>query len=82
VVQPIYHHTEHRIEARILVAFLARCLQATLRARLKTLAAGLAPREVIAKFKTMQMVDVHLPTTDGRDWCTRATRGPRPSSAC
>jgi hypothetical protein len=32
-----------------------------------TLAGGLTPREVIAKFKTMQMVDVHIPTTDGRE---------------
>ncbi len=31
------------------------------------MAGGTTPREVIAKFKTMQMVDVHLPTTDGRE---------------
>jgi hypothetical protein len=30
-------------------------------------AGGTTPREVIAKFKAMQMVDVHLPTTDGRE---------------
>jgi transposase len=66
-VRPIYHHAEHRIEAHIFVAFLAYCLQVTLKARLKTLARGITPREVIDKFKTMQMVDVHLPTTDGRE---------------
>lgn len=66
-VRPIYHHAEHRIEAHIFVAFLAYCLQVTLKARLKTLASGITPREVIDKFKTMQMVDVHLPTTDGRE---------------
>ena len=66
-VRPIWHYLEHRIEAHIFVAFLAYCLQVTLKARLKTLAAGLTPREVIDKFKTMQMVDVHLPTTDGRE---------------
>ncbi len=66
-IRPIYHQTEPRIEAHIFVAFLAYCLQVTLKARLKRLASGLTPAEVIAKFKTMQMVDVHVPTTDGRE---------------
>lgn len=66
-VRPIYHSSEKRIEAHIFVAFLAYCLQVTLKAQLKRLAHGITPAEVIAKFKTMQMVDVHLPTTDGRE---------------
>ena len=66
-IRPIFHKTETRIEAHIFVAFLAYCLQVTLKAKLRTLAGGTTPREVIAKFKTMQMVDVHLPTTDGRE---------------
>ena len=66
-IRPIFHKTEARIEAHIFVAFLAYCLQVTLKAKLRTVASGTTPREVIAKFKTMQMVDVHLPTTDGRE---------------
>jgi transposase len=66
-IRPIFHKTEERIEAHIFVAFLAYCLQVTLKAKLRALAGGTMPREVIAKFKTMQMVDVHLPTTDGRE---------------
>jgi hypothetical protein len=66
-VRPIFHRKEDRIEAHIFVAFLAYCLQVTLKANLRPLAGGLTPREVIAKFKTMQMVDVHIPTTDGRE---------------
>ena len=66
-IRPIFHKTEERIEAHIFVAFLAYCLQVTLKAQLRALAGGTTPREVIAKFKTMQMVDVHLPTTDGRE---------------
>jgi len=66
-VRPIFHQSEDRIEAHIFVAFLAYCLQVTLKANLRPLAAGLTPREVLAKFKTMQMVDVHIPTTDGRE---------------
>ena len=66
-IRPIFHKTEARIEAHIFVAFLAYCLQVTLKAKLRTVAGGTTPREVIAKFKTLQMVDVHLPTTDGRE---------------
>lgn len=66
-VRPIFHQTEERIEAHIFVAFLAYCLQVTLKAQLRRLAHGLTPAEVIAKFKTIQMVDVHVPTTDGRE---------------
>jgi hypothetical protein len=65
--RPIFHKTEERIEAHIFVAFLAYCLQVTLKARLRALAAGTTPREVLARFKTMQRVDVQLPTTDGRE---------------
>ena len=48
-------------------SYLAYCLQVTLKVRLRRLAHGLTPAEVIAKFKSMQMVNVHVPTTDGRE---------------
>src|SRR6202140_2215 len=65
-LRPIYHQLEQRIEAHILVAFLAYCLHVTLRARLKPLAPGLTPRAVLDKFGAVQMLDVHFPATDGR----------------
>ncbi len=65
-LRPIYHQLEQRIEAHIFVAFLAYCLHVTLRARLKPLAGGLTPRAVLDKFASVQMLDVHFPTTDGR----------------
>ena len=65
-IRPIYHQTDERIEAHILVAFLAYCLQVTLKQRLRSLAPGLTPRSVLDKMAAIQMVDVHLPTTDGR----------------
>jgi hypothetical protein len=65
-VRPIYHQMDRRIEAHIFVAFLAYCLQVTLKARLRPLAPGLTPRSALEKFAAIQMVDVHLPTTDGR----------------
>jgi transposase len=65
-LRPIFHQLEHRIEAHIFVAFIAYCLHVTLRARLRPLAPGLTPRAVLDKFATIQMIDVHFPTTDGR----------------
>jgi Transposase DDE domain len=65
-IRPIYHQKDSRIEAHIFVAFVAYCLQVTLKHRLRALAPGLTPRAVLQKFAAMQMVDVHLPTTDGR----------------
>jgi transposase len=66
-LRPIFHQLEHRIEAHIFVAFLAYCLHVNLRARLRPLAPGLTPRSVLEKFASMQMLDVHFPTTDGRE---------------
>jgi transposase len=66
-VRPIYHQLDRRIEAHIFVAFLAYCLQVTLKARLRPLAGGLTARSVIEKFAGIQMLDVHLPLTDGRE---------------
>jgi hypothetical protein len=65
-IRPIYPHKDTRIEAHIFVAFMAYCLQVTLKHRLRALAPGLAPRAVLEKFTAMQMVDVHPPTTNGR----------------
>jgi transposase len=65
-LRPIYHQLEHRIEAHIFISFLAYCLHVTLRRRLHDLAPGLTPRSVLEKFATLQMLDVHLPTTDAR----------------
>ena len=65
-IRPIYHQTDARIEAHIFVAFLAYCLQVTLKQRLRVLAPGLTPKSMLDKMAAIQMVDVHLPTTDGR----------------
>jgi hypothetical protein len=65
-IRPIFHQTDERIEAHILVALLAYCLQVTLKQRLRSLAPGLTPRSVVDKMAAIEMVDVHLPTTDDR----------------
>lgn len=65
-VRPVYHQKLERIEAHLLVAFVAYTLPVCLRQRLKAVAGGLTSRAVLEKFCAVQMVDVHLPTTDGR----------------
>jgi len=66
-IRPVFHQDEKRIEAHIFVAFLAYCLQVTLTRRLHGLAPGLTARSALAKFAAVQMIDVHIPTTDGRE---------------
>jgi transposase len=66
-LRPIFHQLEERVEAHIFVAFLAYCLHVSLRTRLRVLAPGLTPRSLLEKFATIQMLDVHFPTSDGRE---------------
>jgi transposase len=66
-IRPVYHQKDDRIESHIFVSFLSYCLQVTLKQRAKAKAPGLTPRAILEKFKAMQMIDVHLPTTDGRN---------------
>jgi transposase len=68
-IRPVYHQREHRVEAHIFVAFLGYCLMTTLKNLLRPHAPGLTPRAVLDKLGTIRMVDVQVPTTDGR-WLT------------
>jgi Transposase DDE domain len=77
-VRPIFHQNEKRVEAHIFVSFLAYCLHVTLTERLRTLALGLTTRSVLEKFAAVQMIDVHLPTTDGRQIILTRTTQPVP----
>jgi transposase len=65
-LRPIYHQLGHRVEAHILVAFLAYSLLVTLKNRLQALAPGLTAKAVLDTLAPMQMLDVTFPTTDGR----------------
>jgi transposase len=66
-LRPIYHQNDQRIEAHIFLAFMAYCLQTTLKFQARQKAPGLTPGAILEKFSAMQMVDVHLPTIDGRE---------------
>ena len=77
-IRPIFHQDEHRVEAHIFIAFLAYCLQITLQRRLHALAPGLTARSALEKFAAVQMIDVHLPTTDGRELMMTRYTQPEP----
>jgi transposase len=77
-IRPIYHQRERRIEAHIFIAFLAYCLHVTLGHRLKHLAPGLTTRSVLEKFCAVQMIDVHVPITDGRELMLTRYTQPEP----
>src|SRR5665811_1583012 len=80
-IRPIYHQLEHRVEAHILVAFLAYCLTVTLKHRLQVHAPGLSPRAVLEKLAGIQMLDVSFPTTDGRRLIMPRYTEPNPEQA-
>jgi len=65
-IRPIYHQLEHRADAHVLIAFLAYCLQVTLKNWLMIHAPGLTPASVFEKLSTIQMVEVWIPLLDGR----------------
>src|SRR5712691_6236749 len=65
-IRPIYHQLEHRADAHILIAFLAYCLQVTLKHRLLLHAPGLTPTAVLGKLAEIKMIDVWIPTVDQR----------------
>jgi hypothetical protein len=80
-IRPIFHQQQPRIEAHIFIAFLAYCLHVTLGRRLHALASGLTPRSVIDKFAAVQMIDLHVPTTDGRELLLTRYTEPEPELA-
>ncbi len=57
---------------------LAYCSYITLQRRLHALAPGLSARSAIEKFAAVQMIDVHLPTTDGRELMLTRYTQPEP----
>ena len=77
-IRPIFHQEQSRIEAHIFIAFLAYCVHVTLGRQPKALAPGLTPRAVLEKFAAVQMIDVYVPTTDGRELSLTRYTQPEP----
>lgn len=84
-IRPIWHHKEDRVQAHILVCFLAYCLWKTLAQWMKASGLGDAPRRLVEEFARIKSGDVVLPTRtrDGRPGktlrvrCVTAPDGPQ-----
>lgn len=76
VIRPIWHHKEDRVQAHILVCFLAYCLWKTLARWMKVSGLGDAPRRLVEEFAGIKSGDVVLPTQtrDGRPGKTLRVR--------
>ena len=77
-VRPVHHQLEHRVEAHIFVAVMGYCLMVTLRHKLRGCADGLTAQDVLDKLGSIMMIDVRIPTTDGRMLQMRRYSQPEP----
>jgi transposase len=66
-IRPIWHQTQNRVQAHILVCFLAYVLWKTLAELCRKAGLGDEPRKVLDELSQIQMVDVVLPTRKGVD---------------
>jgi transposase len=65
VIRPIWHQKEKRVQAHILVCFLAYVLWKCLSQMCKANGLGNEPRKVIDEIKHIKLTDVILPTKNG-----------------
>ena len=66
-IRPIWHQREDRVQAHILVCFLAFALWKTLEGWQKKAGLGSSPRTVLEEMRRIPSVDVVLPLADGRE---------------
>jgi transposase len=65
-LRPIWHRLGRRIEAHILICFLAYALQKTLEGWCQKAGLGRSPRKVLDELAHIHSTDVTFPTTDDR----------------
>lgn len=65
VMRPIWHQKEHRVQAHILVCFLAYVLWKTMGRLCQQAGLGDEPRKVFAELQQVALVDIVLPTRTG-----------------
>jgi Transposase DDE domain len=80
-IRPIWHQTEDRVAAHILVCFLAYVLWKTLGQLCQAAGLGHEPRKVIDELGAIKLVDVVLPTKSGVDLRRRCIAHPTPAQA-
>jgi transposase len=65
VMRPVWHQKQHRVQAHILVCFLAYVLWKTLGLWCRRAGLGDEPRKIFAELQQISLVDVVLPTRAG-----------------
>jgi transposase len=76
MLRPVWHQKQHRVQAHILVCFLAYVLWKCLGQMCKQAGLGNEPRRVIQEMKKLQLTDVVLPTRNGVDVRLRCVSKP------
>jgi len=75
-LRPIWHQKETRVQAHILVCFLAYVLWKTLAQWCHAVGLGEEPRKVFAELSQIRLVDVVLPTRNGLELRKRCVSRP------
>jgi transposase len=65
-IRPVWHQTPKRVQAHLLVCFLAYVLRKTLEGWMAKAGLGNSPTTVLEELARIQSTDVVVPTTDGR----------------
>jgi transposase len=66
-LRPIWHQTAKRVQAHVLVCFLALVVWKAFGQMCKRAGLGTEPRQVFDEISQIKMVDVVIPTSDGRE---------------
>ncbi|HEV8454038.1 MAG TPA: hypothetical protein VGQ24_04055 [Gemmatimonadales bacterium] len=80
-IRPVWHQRPDRVQAHILVCFLAYVLWKTLEQWQRRAGLGASPRTILEELRRIQSTDVILPTTDGRDLRLRCVVRPDQAQA-
>jgi transposase len=80
-MRPIWHQKEERVQAHILVCFLAFCLWKTLQGWQTRAGLGHSPRTLLDEIARIQTVDVVLPQVDGPELRLRCVSRPDKAQA-
>jgi len=80
-IRPIHHQFEHRVEAHVLVCFLAYAMYRTLDRLARERGLQTTARRVLTALSTIKSGDVILPLVDGRELRLRRVSRPDPATA-
>jgi hypothetical protein len=80
-LRPVFHHTQERTQAHILVCFLALTMWRTLQHWMETSGLGTTPRKLLEEMAEVRSLDVILPTRQGTRLRLRTVCRPEPRLA-